>query len=152
MKTRPPGLRWACVGLLLVLGSHAEARTYTLSVEAEEGRERLRSAYLDEIRRALAIWVGSSGAFGAPSKHGVADLHLVVVLDDIELKRTGSGGDAFGSAQSGEARSTLFEFRIHLQDPHQEDRVLFEDAGTKPRRRWNEHTWKFLRISWTTLF
>jgi hypothetical protein len=118
--------------------SSDEPRPYSLSVETVYGREVSRRTYLDEIQRKLQAWAAAGGPMHASIVQGTADLHLRVILDEVDAGRAypevSGERDVFRdiptSATSPYLYHTRFEVRVELVDPHVDDRLLFQDRFT----------------------
>jgi hypothetical protein len=128
MSRRRAQGRYGPVGLLLlglaIPSTGAAPRSYSLSLEVSYGLQPDRASHLEEIRRAIEAWIAESGPLNAETRPGSADLHLRVVVDRIEVKRSYPDGsftpDVFAdTASPGYPRgiySTLFETRVELVD------------------------------------
>ena len=138
----------ASTGLLLLglgissRGVAAEPRAYSLSLEVSYGAQPDRASHLEEIRRAIEAWIASTGPLNAETRPGVADLHLRVIVDRIEVKRSypdeALTRDVFSdSASPGYPQaiySTLFETRVELVDLRGEGPPLLQE----PLKVYNE--------------
>jgi len=101
-----------------------EPRSYSLSLEVSYGAEPDRASHLDDIRRAVEAWIASTGPLRAETRPGVADLHLRIQIDRIEVKRSypdaGLTRDVFADTQTPglpeAGYSTLFETEVELVD------------------------------------
>jgi hypothetical protein len=142
------------------LAGKKQSRTYTLSVSVSYGQEPSRRGYLEEIQRKLESWIAASGPLHAPSAPGSTDLHLEVILDEVDRGRgypeMSGERDVFvdmpTSVTSPYVYHTRFEMRAALRDPLQGDLPLAEDQFTiynetretkvvsNPRERsWNDN-------------
>jgi hypothetical protein len=111
---------------------------YSLSIGVEYGRNPSRRSYLDEMQRKLEAWAGARGALHAPAERGAADLHLEVIVDEVDRGRgypkVSGERDVFIdmpiSASSPYLYHTRFELRVALVDPRQGDRVFLQEHFT----------------------
>ncbi len=149
----------ALIGLLALPTQAARPRAYSLSVEAIYGHETSRQAYLEEIQRHLLTWVATSGDLEAPTDRTETDLHLQVVIDEIERGRgyANVSGERDIFADTGTIAISPYLYRTRLEvravliDLHRDAFVLFEETFTiyteiqetkvapDPRQRsWND--------------
>lgn len=111
---------------------------YSLSVEVVYGSQPSRRSYVEEMQRRLRTWVGARGALHAPVKRGTADLHLRVIVDELDRGRgypeKSGGRDVFldmpGSASSPFVYHTRFELSVSVVDPMHDGRVVVQDRFT----------------------
>jgi hypothetical protein len=148
MSSRRSLGRTVSTGLLLLglafpgSGAAAQPRAYSLSLEVSYGDHPDRAAHLEEIRRAVEAWIASTGPLNAETRPGVADLHLRIFVDRIEVKRSYPDGvhttDVFrDTASPGYPQafySTRFETRVELVDLRGDGPPLMQE----PLKVYNE--------------
>ena len=111
---------------------------YSLSVEVEYGRKPSRRSYIEQMQRKLEAWAGASGLLHAPAERGAADLHLQVIVDEVDRGRgypeISGERDVFidmpTSVSSPWVYHTRFELHVAVVDPRHGDRVLVEERFT----------------------
>lgn len=111
---------------------------YSLSVEVEYGRKPSRRSYIEQMQRKLAAWAGARGRLHAPAERSTADLHLQVVVDEVDRGRgyaeISGERDVFvdmpTSVSSPWVYHTRFELHVAVVDPRRGNRVLVEERFT----------------------
>ncbi len=111
---------------------------YSLSVEVKYGRQPSRRSYVEEMQRKLEAWAGARGDLHAPVARGEAELHLEVVVDQVERGRgypeKSGQRDVFldmpASPTSPYVYHTRFELRVSVVDASQGNRLLVQDQFT----------------------
>ncbi len=111
---------------------------YSLSVEVEYGHKPSRRSYIEQMQRKLEAWAGARGALHSPVQRGAADLHLQVVVDEVDRGRgypeISGERDVFldmpTSVSGPHVYHTRFELRVAVVDPRHGDRVVVEDRLT----------------------
>ncbi len=126
--------------LLSCATSHASPPPieYSLSVEVEYGHKPSRRSYIEQMQRKLEAWAGARGALHSPVQRGAADLHLQVIVDEVDRGRgypeVSGERDVFldmpTSVSGPHVYHTRFELRVAVVDPRHGDRVLVEDHFT----------------------
>lgn len=124
-------------------------RQYSISVEVVYGANPSRRSHLEKIERALDTWIARSGPLRAPDDKGIAELHLRVVMNRIELRR-GFAGTTSGeqeilfesSSRASQAPpySALFEVEVLLLDPHTDEVLVRKEMIAFNEQRYSELT------------